>query len=183
MRFADAEYAGKRKRTRREVLPEEMAQVVPWQSPLALIMPSFPLAWRGHHMYSPGTMFRVDLIQSWFGSSGPAMKEARYGVAPMRAISVDSPPRAIGRRRHRAVGRQRRRFVRQRAGRDDHRLVQDGNHSSTRLVATSRGRGICRLEWHDWFNHRRLVEPIGNVPTAELEPAYDRQRNEWALAA
>jgi len=39
------------------------------------------------------------------------------------------------------------------------------------------------LEWVDWFNHRRLLEPIGNVPTAELEPAYDRQRNEWALAA
>ncbi len=25
------------------------------------------------------------------------------------------------------------------------------------------------LEWVDWFNHRRLLEPIGNVPPAELE--------------
>ena len=27
------------------------------------------------------------------------------------------------------------------------------------------------LEWVDWFNHRRLLEPIGNVPPAELEMA------------
>jgi len=28
------------------------------------------------------------------------------------------------------------------------------------------------LEWVDWFNHRRLLEPIGNVPPAELETSY-----------
>jgi len=28
------------------------------------------------------------------------------------------------------------------------------------------------LEWVDWFNHRRLLEPIGNVPPAELEASY-----------
>jgi len=39
------------------------------------------------------------------------------------------------------------------------------------------------LEWVDWFNHRRLLEPIGNVPPAELELAYHRQQGEWALAA
>jgi transposase InsO family protein len=27
------------------------------------------------------------------------------------------------------------------------------------------------LEWVDWFNHRRLLEPIGNVPPADLEVA------------
>ena len=39
------------------------------------------------------------------------------------------------------------------------------------------------LEWVDWFNHRRLLEPIGNVPPAELELAYHRQQSESALAA
>jgi transposase InsO family protein len=39
------------------------------------------------------------------------------------------------------------------------------------------------LEWVDWFNHRRLLEPIGNVPPAGLESAYHRQRRESALAA
>jgi putative transposase len=39
------------------------------------------------------------------------------------------------------------------------------------------------LEWVDWFNHRRLLEPIGNVPPAELELAYHRQQEESAMAA
>jgi len=39
------------------------------------------------------------------------------------------------------------------------------------------------LEWVDWFNHRRLLEPIGNVPPAELEQAYFRQREGSAMAA
>ena len=28
------------------------------------------------------------------------------------------------------------------------------------------------LEWIDWFNHRRLLEPIGNIPPAEYEANY-----------
>jgi putative transposase len=28
------------------------------------------------------------------------------------------------------------------------------------------------LEWVDWFNHRRLLEPIGYVPPAEFEAAF-----------
>jgi putative transposase len=31
------------------------------------------------------------------------------------------------------------------------------------------------LEWVDWFNHRRLLEPIGNIPPAEKEDTYYRQ--------
>ena len=34
------------------------------------------------------------------------------------------------------------------------------------------------LEWVDGFNHRRLLEPIGHIPPAELEAAYDRQQRE-----
>jgi transposase InsO family protein len=39
------------------------------------------------------------------------------------------------------------------------------------------------LEWVDWFNNRRLLEPIGNIPPAELEMAYYRQLEESAMAA
>jgi len=39
------------------------------------------------------------------------------------------------------------------------------------------------LEWVDWFNNRRLLEPIGNVPPAEFEMAYYRQMEESAEAA
>jgi putative transposase len=33
------------------------------------------------------------------------------------------------------------------------------------------------LEWVDWFNHRRLLEPIGDVPPAEFEAAYHRKED------
>ncbi len=31
---------------------------------------------------------------------------------------------------------------------------------------------FATLEWVDWFNHRRLLEPIGDVPPAEFETAH-----------
>jgi transposase InsO family protein len=33
------------------------------------------------------------------------------------------------------------------------------------------------LEWVDWFNHRRLLEPIGHVPPAEFEAAFRRKED------
>jgi len=39
------------------------------------------------------------------------------------------------------------------------------------------------LEWVDWFNHRRLLEVIGNRPPAEAEAAYHRQHEHTAWAA
>jgi putative transposase len=42
---------------------------------------------------------------------------------------------------------------------------------------------LATLEWVDWFNHRRLLGPIGNVPPAEAEAAYYRQTRELAMAA
>jgi putative transposase len=31
---------------------------------------------------------------------------------------------------------------------------------------------FATLEWVDWFNHTRLLEPIGYVPPAEFEETY-----------
>ena len=39
------------------------------------------------------------------------------------------------------------------------------------------------LEWVDWFNNRRLLEPIGDIPPAEFELMYYRQQDESAVAA
>ncbi len=39
------------------------------------------------------------------------------------------------------------------------------------------------LEWEDWFNHRCLLEPIGNVPPVEVEAAYYQQARELIMAA
>ena len=39
------------------------------------------------------------------------------------------------------------------------------------------------LEWVDWFNHRRLLEPIGDIPPAELEATYHRSMGQLPMAA
>jgi transposase InsO family protein len=39
------------------------------------------------------------------------------------------------------------------------------------------------LEWVDWFNNRRLLESIGNIPPIEFEQAYYEQLESRAMAA
>ena len=42
---------------------------------------------------------------------------------------------------------------------------------------------FATLEWVDWFNKRRLLEPIGNIPPAEAEAAYYAQLEMTRIAA
>ncbi len=42
---------------------------------------------------------------------------------------------------------------------------------------------FATLEWVDWFNTRRLLEPIGNIPPAEAEARYYAHTKVHALAA
>ena len=42
---------------------------------------------------------------------------------------------------------------------------------------------FATLEWVDWFNKRRLLEPIGSIPPAEAEARYYEQLNELAMVA
>jgi transposase InsO family protein len=42
---------------------------------------------------------------------------------------------------------------------------------------------FATLEWVDWFNNRRLLEPIGNIPPAEAEERYYAMLEEQAVAA
>ncbi|WP_343065157.1 IS3 family transposase [Halomonas fontilapidosi] len=37
---------------------------------------------------------------------------------------------------------------------------------------------FATLEWVDWFNLRRLLEPIGNMPPAEREALYHEQQGQ-----
>ena len=37
---------------------------------------------------------------------------------------------------------------------------------------------LATLEWVSWFNHHRLLEPIGYIPPAEAEANYWRQHGE-----
>jgi putative transposase len=36
---------------------------------------------------------------------------------------------------------------------------------------------LATLEWVDWFNHRRLLEPIGHLPPAEFEAAAQKEED------
>ena len=42
---------------------------------------------------------------------------------------------------------------------------------------------FATLEWVDWFNNRRLLEPIGFIPPAEAQEPYFAILNETAMAA
>ena len=42
---------------------------------------------------------------------------------------------------------------------------------------------FATLEWVDWFNHRRLLEPIGNIPPTEAEALYHAAQDNPLLAA
>ncbi|RVC83061.1 IS3 family transposase [Mesorhizobium sp. M4A.F.Ca.ET.022.05.2.1] len=42
---------------------------------------------------------------------------------------------------------------------------------------------FATLEWVDWFNNRRLLQPIGNIPPAEAEERYYAMLEDPAMAA
>jgi transposase InsO family protein len=42
---------------------------------------------------------------------------------------------------------------------------------------------FATLEWVDWFNHRRLLEPIGYIPPVEFEQLYLRGQGASAVVA
>ena len=40
---------------------------------------------------------------------------------------------------------------------------------------------FATLEWVDWFNHQRLLEPIGDIPPAEFEAMYYKRHESSAM--
>jgi transposase InsO family protein len=42
---------------------------------------------------------------------------------------------------------------------------------------------FATLEWVDWFNHRSLPAPIGDIPPAEAEARYSASLEQPVLAA
>ena len=87
MTFADAEYAGKGKQTRKELFLIEMGQVVPWKGLIALIEPHYPKGEGGRPAYPLMAMLRIHLMQNWFGYSDPAMEEALYETTILRQLA------------------------------------------------------------------------------------------------
>jgi transposase InsO family protein len=77
--------------------------------------------------------------------------------------------------RHQTVGRQQRRFLRQRTGRNHQRAVQGGVDSPPGTLENRESVELSTLLWVHWFNHVRLLKPIGGIPPAEAEANYWKQ--------
>jgi hypothetical protein len=88
--FADAEYAGKRKKTRREVFLEEMELVVPWKALLKVIEPFYPAAGRARRPYPPESMLECHSYARAFCS---ALVQRADGVPTSPAAKTSSPVR------------------------------------------------------------------------------------------
>mgnify|MGYP003602549728 CR=1 FL=1 len=84
MSFSDAEYAGKRKQTRRERFLIEMDRVGPRKDLIALIESHYPMGEGGRPAYPLMAILRVHQMQSSFCYSDSAMHGALYETTILR---------------------------------------------------------------------------------------------------
>ena len=86
--FASLDFAGKKKRTKRDVFLAEMAAVVPWTSLEALIGPHYPKVGPngGRRPFPIAVMLRIYCLQQWYNLSDPGAEEALYDIQSMRAF-------------------------------------------------------------------------------------------------
>jgi IS5 family transposase len=83
--FAQAEYAKKKKRTRREVFLAKMEQVVPWTRLLEVIEPHYPKSGRrGRPPIGLEKMLRMYFVQQWYGLADEAVEDAIYDSQALR---------------------------------------------------------------------------------------------------
>ena len=86
--FASLDFAGKKKRTKRDVFLAEMTVVVPWAALEALIEPHYPKAGSngGRRAFPIAVMLRIYCLQQWYNLSDPGAEEALYDIQSMRAF-------------------------------------------------------------------------------------------------
>jgi len=99
MSFAQSEYAGKKRMTRRERFLAEMEQVVPWTRLCAVIKPYYPAGKRGRPPIGIERMLRIYFLQQWYGLGDEALEDALYDSQAMRTfagidLSVEAVPDA-----------------------------------------------------------------------------------------
>lgn len=75
------------KKTRKQVLLEQMEQVVPWAALVELIAPYYPEGKTGRPPFSLQTMLRVHFMQQWFTLSDPGMEEAFFDTPLYREFA------------------------------------------------------------------------------------------------
>jgi transposase, IS5 family len=83
--FASAEYALKKKQTRREKFLGEMERVVPWSRLIAVIEPLYPKSGRvGRQPIGVPRMLRMYCCQQWYGLADEALEDALYDSQALR---------------------------------------------------------------------------------------------------
>jgi transposase, IS5 family len=83
--FASAEYAMKKKRTRREKFLAEMERIVPWSRLTAVIEPLYPKSGRvGRPPIGVPKMLRMYCLQQWYGLADEALEDALYDSQALR---------------------------------------------------------------------------------------------------
>src|SRR5436190_3231170 len=99
MSFAQCEYAGKKKVTRRERFLAEMEKVVPWGRLVAVIEPHYPKGERGRPPIGLDRMLRIYFLQQWYALADEALEDAIYDSQALRTfagidLSVEAVPDA-----------------------------------------------------------------------------------------
>ena len=88
--FAQAEYAGKKKQTRRERFLGEMEGLVPWARLVALIVPFYPKGARGRPPMGVEKMLRMYFLQQWYSLADEALEDALYDSQALRTfVGID----------------------------------------------------------------------------------------------
>jgi IS5 family transposase len=89
--FASAEYAGKKRQTRRERFLAEMNAVVPWSRLEALIEPHYPKSGKvGRPPIGVPRMLRMYFLQQWYTLADEALEDALYDSQAMREfVGID----------------------------------------------------------------------------------------------
>src|SRR5678815_2332486 len=85
--FAEAEYAGKKKQTRRDKFLAEMEQAVPWPRLVARLAPLYPKGERGRPPIPLERMLRVYFVQQWYGLADEAVEDAFYDSQALRGFA------------------------------------------------------------------------------------------------
>src|SRR5450432_1001115 len=82
--FAQAEFADKKKLTRREKFLGRMETIIPWANLLAVIEPFYPKGERGRPPIGLERMLRVYFLQQWYGLADEALEDALYDSQALR---------------------------------------------------------------------------------------------------
>jgi transposase, IS5 family len=85
--FAQGEYAGKKKTTRRERFLGQMEAVVPWARLVAVIVPHYPAGKRGRPPVGVERMLRLYFLAQWYALADEALEDALYDSQAMRTFA------------------------------------------------------------------------------------------------